>query len=80
MNDNQLHTDIAGLRADLQSTNRNVERIASALEKTLDDHEGRLRNLEEHVISSRAVIGLVKWLGPVTVAGLIFVLAKQFGA
>jgi tetrahydromethanopterin S-methyltransferase subunit B len=46
MSDNLLHADIAGLRADLQATNKNVERIASALEKTLDDHESRLRDAE----------------------------------
>lgn len=43
---NQLHSDIAGLRSDVQATNKNVERIASLVEKTTDDHEHRLRNLE----------------------------------
>jgi hypothetical protein len=46
-----LHMDMAGLRADLQSTNRNVERIASSLEKITDDHEQRLRGVERQLVA-----------------------------
>jgi len=59
--ENILHADIAGLRADLQSTNRNVERIASALEKTLNDHEVRLRPIETAVTEARAITKFVMW-------------------
>lgn len=50
-----LHLDMAGLRADLraelQATNRNVERIASSLEKITDDHEQRLRAAERQLVA-----------------------------
>lgn len=46
MDTTQLHADIAGLRADVQATNKNVERIAALWEKTLDDHEVRIRKTE----------------------------------
>lgn len=70
MSDTQLHTDIAGLRADLQNTNKNVERIADSLEKTLGDHETRIRALEEAATGLRTFILILKWLGPAGTLGI----------
>lgn len=64
-----LHADIVGLRKDIQATNHNMERIATTLEKSFQDHETRLRALEQDNFKQKGVLGLVKWVG----AGNIFV-------
>lgn len=79
VDDSRLHADIAGLRADLQHTNKNMERFARALEKALDDLEVRTRKLEaqnaaaptradfqelrDFFMKAMGVVGLVSLLG-----------------
>jgi len=92
MNDNQLHADVAGLRADLQSTNKNLERFATALEKTLDNQGERLRvvelamtekadresiqTLRDFMMKAMGIIGLVGLIGLPTTVYLL----AQLGA
>lgn len=60
-NQTQIHADLAGLRADVQATNRNIERIAQAMEKTLADHEVRLRTLETERSELKGTIKFIQW-------------------
>ena len=70
-----LHADIAGLRADLQNTNKNLERYADLMEKTLNDHEMRIRKNTEDILvlqtTAGTATGLAKWLGPAGFLGLL---------
>ncbi|GJI97017.1 hypothetical protein RugamoR57_37350 [Duganella caerulea] len=71
--------ELAQLRAELHATNANIERIATALERTLSDHETRLRTVEGDRLRAQGVIRLVAWLGAPTVAAVLFLLAKSAG-
>lgn len=52
----------------------NIERIANVLEKTTQDHESRIRELERAQERTAGVLKLVGWLGaPVTAAVVLFI-------
>lgn len=53
-----------------------LERMATVLEKTAQDHEDRLRKLESSVQLVLGVLKLIGWLGAPMAAGLILFLAK----
>lgn len=55
----------------------NLERIAVVLEKTMEDHESRLRTLEHNEQRITGVIKLVAWLGAPTTAALVLFLANK---
>jgi len=71
--------ELAQLRTELHATNATVERIANALERTLGDHETRLRTVEGDRLRAQGVLRLVAWLGAPTVAATLFLLAKSAG-
>jgi predicted nucleic acid-binding Zn-ribbon protein len=75
----QTSIELAQLRAELHSAIQTMERIATAVEKTLGDHEGRLRELEKEASEARGSISALKWaLGGVTVVftGAVSLVAK----
>ena len=54
-----------------------LERIATVLEKTTQDHETRIRSLEGDNLRTAGVIKLVTWLGAPATAGVIWFLASK---
>jgi predicted neutral ceramidase superfamily lipid hydrolase len=55
----------------------NMERIATAVEKALGDHEDRIRKLESLVERLVGVLKVFAWLGAPTTAALFFMLARH---
>ncbi len=54
-----------------------LERIATVLEKTTQDHETRIRSLESDNQRTAGVLRLVGWLGAPATAGIILFLASK---
>lgn len=70
---------LAQLRAEQHATNATLERIATAIEQTLKEHAGQLRELERALMEARGVVKLVAWLGAPTACAVVFLLAKTAG-
>lgn len=69
--------ELAQLRAELHATNRNVERIANAVERTLGDHEQRLRSLEATDTGAKTLVKLGSFIGFPTLCLLIYLVASK---
>lgn len=54
----------------------NIERIANLLEKTSQDHEARIRDLERQQERTMGVMKLVGWLGAPMTAAVVLFLSK----
>lgn len=69
--------ELALLRTELHTTNATMGRIATAMEKTLGDHETRIRALEVAKQSTSGALKLISFVGAAPVAGLIYLLANH---
>lgn len=76
MANEQLHADIAGLRADLQATNQSLSRITDTLEKITDDHEKRLRTLEEWRFRAAGILALIGFIGFPAMCAILYLFSK----
>lgn len=54
-----------------------LERIAVVIEKTTQDHESRIRDLERQQERTTGVLKLVGWLGAPATAAIVVFLSKM---
>lgn len=78
INDHQTAVELAQLRTELHATNRNMERIAISVEKTIGDHESRIRAVEISTASNQDVRRDVDALKAYVNKGLGLLIGIQF--
>lgn len=62
--DHETAIQLERLRAEMHALTRDISRIASAVEKTLDDHEKRLRVVETQGWKMAGVVSFLAVIGP----------------
>lgn len=67
--DHKTAVEIALLRSE-------VTRIANVVERVIQDHESRLRNLEQIQLAQGGVLRLIGWLGAPTAAAMLYFVAR----
>lgn len=76
MTDHETARVLGELKTELHSTNKTIERIAASIERSINDHESRLRQLESEQLKASGVIRLIAWLGAPSFAAILFFLVK----